>query len=536
MPQDNNLKLNVINFGPVVKASIDLRPLTVFVGPSNTGKSYMAMMIYALHRAFNGDSLFHELRDKTIASSIFFFARSILEDKDRKGLSDKDTNLIVDLASHIKKQMEANNYNINVAKDVLSLFSSSISLPGFEAVVDHEFKRCFNVENVRRLVRRMSRDDSTITVERSQLSQGSSAIEPIYYQFTVGNGNIQYFSSFAERTPERIIGEYIKSTSHETLLRRLNPFEFGPEDGISDDDKEVLRNVYGLPRYAAEVLLPSLAHIVGSTIVNPLDRIAHYLPADRAGMMHAHRIVVGSLISGASRAGFRAEPPRAVLSGVMADFLETLISLDAPLDQSHSPYNKISTQLESKMLLGAIRSENSEIGYPEFSYQPSGWNEQIPLMNSSSMVSELAPVVLYLRHVVKPGEVLMIEEPESHLHPAMQVEFIRLLASAVRAGVRVLLTTHSEWVLEELANLVRLSDLPEPQRDRVGGTDAGLTPEEVGVWLFDPNEEAGGSVVKEIPLDQEIGGFASGYDDVAAGTYNKWAKIGNLIEETHNGS
>ena len=161
----------------------------------------------------------------------------------------------------------------------------------------------------------------------------------------------------------------------------------------------------------------------------------------------------------------------------------------------------------------------------------------MPLLNSSSsMVSELAPVVLYLRHVVGPGEVLIIEEPESHLHPAMQVEFIRLLAAAVRSGIRVMLTTHSEWVLEELANLVRLSDLPESQRDRVGGTDAGLTPEEVGVWLFDPNEEAGGSVVKEIPLDQEIGGFASGYDDVAAGTYNKWAKIGNLIEETHNGS
>ena len=51
---------------------------------------------------------------KTIAASIFFFARSILEDKDSKGISDKDTNLIVELSSHIKKQMEANNYNINV--------------------------------------------------------------------------------------------------------------------------------------------------------------------------------------------------------------------------------------------------------------------------------------------------------------------------------------------------------------------------------------------------------------------------------------
>ena len=84
-------------------------------------------------------------------------------------------------------------------------------------------------------------------------------------------------------------------------------------------------------------------------------------------------------------------------------------------------------------------------------------------MNSSSMVSELAPVVLYLRHRVQSNDVLIVEEPESHLHPAMQVEFTRQLAALVRSGIRVIVTTHSEWILEELANLVRLSKLPESQ-------------------------------------------------------------------------
>ena len=47
-------ELEVSNFGPIVEAKIDLRPLTVFVGPSNTGKSYLAILIYALHRFFSG--------------------------------------------------------------------------------------------------------------------------------------------------------------------------------------------------------------------------------------------------------------------------------------------------------------------------------------------------------------------------------------------------------------------------------------------------------------------------------------------------
>ena len=50
--ESKHLRLKVANFGPIAKADIDLRPMTVFVGPSNTGKSYLAMLIYALHRFF----------------------------------------------------------------------------------------------------------------------------------------------------------------------------------------------------------------------------------------------------------------------------------------------------------------------------------------------------------------------------------------------------------------------------------------------------------------------------------------------------
>ncbi len=49
---DGDYRIEVADFGPIVRASVDVRPLTVFAGPSNTGKSYLAMLVYALHRCF----------------------------------------------------------------------------------------------------------------------------------------------------------------------------------------------------------------------------------------------------------------------------------------------------------------------------------------------------------------------------------------------------------------------------------------------------------------------------------------------------
>ena len=43
-----DIRVSVTNFGPVRNGHVDLRPLSVFVGPSNTGKTYLAILVYAL--------------------------------------------------------------------------------------------------------------------------------------------------------------------------------------------------------------------------------------------------------------------------------------------------------------------------------------------------------------------------------------------------------------------------------------------------------------------------------------------------------
>ena len=58
--QHPKVEIAVENFGPIVpKRTLILRPLTVFVGPSNTGKTYFATLVYALHGVFPGFAMIY---------------------------------------------------------------------------------------------------------------------------------------------------------------------------------------------------------------------------------------------------------------------------------------------------------------------------------------------------------------------------------------------------------------------------------------------------------------------------------------------
>jgi predicted ATPase len=47
-------RLTVENIGPIRRADVELRPFTVLIGKNNVGKSYFAMLVYALYGAHRG--------------------------------------------------------------------------------------------------------------------------------------------------------------------------------------------------------------------------------------------------------------------------------------------------------------------------------------------------------------------------------------------------------------------------------------------------------------------------------------------------
>jgi predicted ATPase len=61
-------------------------------------------------------------------------------------------------------------------------------------------------------------------------------------------------------------------------------------------------------------------------------------------------------------------------------------------------------------------------------------------------ISYVLPLILTIL-ISKPGDLVLIENPESHLHPRGQAELGRLLALAAQSGVQILCETHSDHVI-----------------------------------------------------------------------------------------
>jgi AAA ATPase domain len=93
----------------------------------------------------------------------------------------------------------------------------------------------------------------------------------------------------------------------------------------------------------------------------------------------------------------------------------------------------------------------------ELYYVPKGKRVKLSMDESSSAVRSLLDIGFYLRHEAKRGDLLIIDEPELNLHPENQRRVARLFARLVNIGIKVFITTHSDYIIKELNTLIMLN-------------------------------------------------------------------------------
>lgn len=432
------LKLQVENFGPIVEGRVKLKPFTVFIGPNNAGKSYLATLLYShLHYVNRG------------VPFSFPFPGNVVLDHFSKWYE-----------QHAPKIYE-NGIRVKIGelpKEVKNYLCQNIP-PFTERIIHEELQRCFS-EKITHLVRK---------------ERGVNSFR-VYIQQEEPNWQIEFYSSDNSLIEKRNVD--ISPLSSE--------FKLHPDE-----------------RRYEELPLISFLNRLYCNFCKDIPEHTYYLPAARSGILQAHRALTGTIVSRSSLVGIEPiEIPR--LSGVVADFISGLLNLEKRGRKKKEPC-EIAQFLEKEVTKGDIDIEVGKIEYPEVYYKQPKVGK-LSLHRTSSMVSELAPVVLFLKYLVNPEDLLIIEEPESHLHPEAQTRLVRCLVKLVRAEVKVLITTHSDYLLGELNNFIRLSQVPKDARKEKGYSEEDyLNPDEVGGYLFDWNEKEGGSIVKELEVTPEDG-------------------------------
>ena len=479
----DDAQIDVQDLGPIAAGTVKLRPLTVFVGPSNTGKTYLSILIYALHNV---------LGDLRYCAE---FSRSIIYPDTRRVLSDKDFLRVQEILDEPRKPFMYHDLPIALR----AALESELKASGDAA--EPELKRCFDAMALSDLVRTSSLGNVFAVGIRTQNSNCRQIKMNLADQCSIVSVEFEDFVMVSEERSER-----------------------------SEIDRHKLRDILNNGR-RSPIHLADFYHWWRP---NGERRPAiYYLPASRSAIMQSHRVIATSLVMRSTRTGMEQFQETPAFSGVMADYMQQLImyrsekQVDPRLDQ-------IATDLEDQTLDGLVGVEPSPAGYPEFVYRPQRVGEPVGMTRVSSMVSELTPVVLFLRGVLAIGDTLIIEEPEAHLHPAAQTHVAVALARLVRAGVRVIITTHSDWLLKEIGNLMREGVLAEetgaPTTEPT--LSRALHPREVGIWLFRHGVTEQGSIIQEIPFDRSEGVEPPEYDDGAEALYNRSANLQNKLDES----
>lgn len=277
-----------------------------------------------------------------------------------------------------------------------------------------------------------------------------------------------------------------------------------------------LEHTEELISYLSELVLENTSLLFEE--VNKQISALYFLPASRSGIytgMSAFSKIIAQLSKNRSVLSRKLELPG--LSEPVADYFITLSEIDLrrnrPIKGLSRGFNTpllVSNLIEEEILGGIVSfdKKNSQIVYT-----PNGFDRAFEMNNVSSMVSEISPIVAYLKFIIKETDlikdrkaILFIEEPEAHLHPEIQVKLTESLTSLIGSNIKLIMTSHSNYIFNKLNNMVLSGSVDynsyEPihlVKDDFGSVSNHMEIDELGVYdsnfakvaenIFDEREE-----------------------------------------------
>ncbi|HZU03754.1 MAG TPA: ATP-binding protein [Ktedonobacteraceae bacterium] len=448
------MKVTFRNLGVISEAEIDLKQLTVFVGPNNSGKTWLA---YALAGIFGSYGFTQYIKAYTEEEGV---SRTypLLDDAVERVLTGGTAT--IDLVQFAEKYGET--YFNNIARFARSWMPQFMSTR--EASFEHLAVSVHLAETKKVLLDRILsyflRSEISGSPQRPSLSIRKKRGERNLYVYT----SSEYTSEeqIAMQLPPDVIREYLVHSALEALHRALYPF------------------VYVLPMERTTFI----TFPFGGVVVSGEPVLMKELSSQERNRKAVIK-PVGNFLS--------------MISSVFKNELEgkTQREREAKNNPKIKEYIQLAELLEKQILSGDVKfsqPESESMSHTqldparELLFQAEE-DSRLEISIASSMVKELSPLVLYLRYLARPGELLVIDEPEMNLHPEAQAKITEFLAMLVNAGLNILVTTHSPYLVDHLTNLIKAADVEDKESIRnefyLKRTDAFVSKEKVSVYLFD---------------------------------------------------
>ena len=217
----------------------------------------------------------------------------------------------------------------------------------------------------------------------------------------------------------------------------------------------------------------------------------------------------------------------------IADYIDWLN--DMPERQKLKPggFHDHAALLKKKLVGGAYRvdARSGAVQFKPYQLRRNGIKTDfMGLHITSSMVKSLFGLWFYLENQATQGSILMIDEPELNIHPENQREIARLLARLVNAGLNIVISTHSDYIVRELNSLIMLSgDKNQKLRTKYGyDKNEVLSIEQVGAYLYDKQ------TITPFDITPEDGIYATTFDEVIGDINTTNDDIYYSLEEQRN--
>jgi predicted ATPase len=194
------------------------------------------------------------------------------------------------------------------------------------------------------------------------------------------------------------------------------------------------------------------------------NRQFHYLNAERLGPRPYFETSSHAVLN-ENQIGIRGE----FAANYLVEFQEDDIKIAAlahPNATGLTLYEQVNawlSEIRPGTRLNASRSQ--EMGLVALNYQFVAGREAGNRFRPTNVGFGLSYVLPILVAVLssEPGSLLLLENPEAHLHPRGQAQIGRFLALAAAHGIQVIVESHSDHILNGLRVAVKMGDLSPTQ-------------------------------------------------------------------------